>query len=97
MRTHHLPDLLSVLEDDEGGHGADAQFPGDLGDFVDVEFVEAGGGVGVGELDYFGGDDFTRGAPGGHAVDDHEGGIGEGGVVVGFAVGGGVSWEILYR
>ncbi|KAL9008879.1 MAG: hypothetical protein Q9180_009457, partial [Flavoplaca navasiana] len=61
-------------------------FLGDFGDFVNVEFVEAGGGVGVGEFDDFGGDDFAGGAPGGHAVDDHKGGIGHGGVEVGFAM-----------
>lgn len=86
MRPHDLGDLFPVLEEDERGHGADAQFLGDVGHLVDVEFVETGGGVGIGELDDFGGDGFAGGAPGGHAVDDHEGGVGEGGVVVGFAV-----------
>lgn len=89
MRPHDLGDLFPVLEEDKSGHGADAQFLGDVGDLVDVEFVEAGGGVGVGELDDFRGDGFARGAPGSHAVDDHEGGVGQGGVVVGFAVVGG--------
>ena len=98
MRAHHLGDLFPVLEEDKSGHGADAQFLGDVGDLVDVEFVEAGGGVGVGELDDLGGDGFAGGAPGGHAVDDHEGGVGEGGVVVGFAVAGegGVSWNGVF-
>lgn len=43
----------------------------------------------VGHLDDFGGDHFAGAAPGGHAVEDHEAGGGEGGVEVGFAVGGG--------
>jgi hypothetical protein len=34
-------DLGALLEEDEGGHGADAQLLGDVGDFVDVDFVEA--------------------------------------------------------
>lgn len=94
MRAHDLADLLSVLEDHKGRHGADAEFLGDVGDFVDVELVEAGVRVGVGELDDFGGDGFAGGAPGGHAVDDHEGRVGEGFVVGGFA-GEGISLMIL--
>lgn len=89
MRTHHLTYLLPTLEDHKGRHGADAELLGHVGDLVDVELVEAGARVGVGELDDFGGDDFAGAAPGGHAVDDHEGGVGEGGGVVGFAGGWG--------
>lgn len=48
VRADDLPNLLLVLEQEEGGHGADAEVLGDVGDFVDVELVEAGGGVGVG-------------------------------------------------
>ena len=48
VRADDLPNLLLVLEQQEGGHGADAEVLGDVGDFVDVELVEAGGGVGVG-------------------------------------------------
>jgi len=43
--TDNGGDLLAVLEEDEGGHGADAQLLGDLGDLVDVDLVEAGAGV----------------------------------------------------
>ena len=44
-----LADLLAVLEEEESGHGAHAVLLGDLGDLVDVDLVEAGVGVGVGE------------------------------------------------
>lgn len=47
--TDDLGDLLAVLEQDKGGHGADAEFLSDIGDFVNVNLVEAGVGVGVGE------------------------------------------------
>jgi hypothetical protein len=44
-----LADLLAVLEDEEGGHGADGVLLGGLGDLVDVDLEEAGVGVVVGE------------------------------------------------
>ena len=44
-----LLDLLAVLEDEESGHGADGVLLGGLGDLVDVNLVEAGVGVVVGE------------------------------------------------
>lgn len=52
--TDDLADLLAVLEQDEGGHGADAEFLGDLGDLVDIELVEAGVGVRVREPFFWG-------------------------------------------
>lgn len=58
-----LADFLAVLEDDEGGHGADAELLGHVGDLVDVELVEAHGRVLVGELGDDGGDDLARAAP----------------------------------
>jgi hypothetical protein len=45
ISTHNLPDLHAVLEDEEGGHGADAELLRDIGDFVDVELDEVDGGV----------------------------------------------------
>ena len=45
VRAHHLADLLAVLEQHKSGHGADAELLRDVGDVVDVELVEAGGGV----------------------------------------------------
>lgn len=44
-----LTDLLAALEEQEGGHGTDAELLGDVGDLVDVELVELGVGVGLGE------------------------------------------------
>jgi hypothetical protein len=49
VRADDLADLLLVLEEQEGGHGADAELLGDVGDLVDVDLVEARIGVGVGE------------------------------------------------
>jgi hypothetical protein len=43
--TNHLSDLLAVLEEEEGRHGTDAEFLGNIGDFVDVELVKACFGV----------------------------------------------------
>jgi hypothetical protein len=45
VRTHDLTDLLAVLEDQEGGHGANAELLRDIGDFVDVELDEVHVGV----------------------------------------------------
>jgi hypothetical protein len=47
--ANDLADLLAVLEEQESGHGADGLLLGDLGDLVDVDLVEAGVGVVVGE------------------------------------------------
>ena len=33
----NLVDLLAVLEDEEGGHGADSELLGYVGDLIDVE------------------------------------------------------------
>lgn len=38
--TDELGGLLAVLEDDEGGHGADAELLGEVGKGVDVELGE---------------------------------------------------------
>jgi len=70
--TDDLGDLLAILEQDKGGHGADAEFLSDIGDLVDVNLVEAGVGVGVGELDDLRCNDLAGTAPGSEAVEDHE-------------------------
>ena len=44
-----LADLLAVLVEEESGHGAHALLLGDLRDLVDVDLVEAGVGVVLGE------------------------------------------------
>ena len=47
--TDDLGDLVTVLEEQEGGHGADAELLSNVGDLVDVELVEAGVGICAGE------------------------------------------------
>jgi hypothetical protein len=51
VRTHDLLDLLLVLEDQECGHGADAELLRNVGDLVDIELDEMGAGVFLGEPD----------------------------------------------
>lgn len=43
--ANNLANLLTILEEDEGGHGTDAEFLCDIGDLVNVELVEASLGV----------------------------------------------------
>lgn len=90
--TDDLADLFAVLEEHKGGHGADAELLGDVGDLVDVDLVkvdlvlELGR---LGELDDLGGDDLARSAPGREAVDDDElagAGLVDRGLEGGFAV-----------
>lgn len=70
--TDDLLDLVAALEDDEGGHGADADLLGDLGLLVDVDLEEvdllAGGGVR--DLLEDGADGLAGAAPGRPEVDD---------------------------
>ena len=61
--TNHLGDFLAILEDQEGGHGAYTKFLGDIGHFVDIEFVEFDVGEFVGHFDDSGGDHFAGAAP----------------------------------
>jgi hypothetical protein len=49
VRADNLSYLVAVLEQQKGRHGADTEFLSDIGDLIDVDLVEAGGGVGVGE------------------------------------------------
>jgi len=49
VRADDLGKLLAVLEEEEGRHGADAKLLGDVGDHVNIELVEARGGVFGGE------------------------------------------------
>ena len=44
IRTHNLLHLLLVLEDQEGWHGADTELLRDIGNFIDIELDEVGGG-----------------------------------------------------
>lgn len=85
--TNNGSDLLAVLEEDESGHGANAELLGDLGDLVDVDLVEAGAGVGRGHLDDLRGDGLAGTAPGGEEVDDHQGaGLSASGIEVGLSL-----------
>ena len=47
--TNDFSNLVASLEEDEGGHRADTEFLGDIGDLVNVELVEASIGVCAGE------------------------------------------------
>lgn len=49
VRADDLADLAAVLEQQESGHGAHAVLLRGLGDLVDVDLVEARGGVVVRE------------------------------------------------
>jgi hypothetical protein len=40
--AYNLTNLLAVLEENEGRHGTDTKFCRNVGDFIDVELVEAG-------------------------------------------------------
>lgn len=51
VRTHDFLDLLLVLEDQEGGHGADAELLRNFRDVVDIELDEVGVGEVIGEPD----------------------------------------------
>lgn len=67
--TDDLSDALAVLVDVEGGHGADANLGGDVGQLVDVDLVEGDVGVLLAELLDLGGDGLAGTAPGGEEVD----------------------------
>ena len=47
--TDDLGDLVTVLEEKEGGHGADTEFLCNVRNLVDIELVEARVGVCAGE------------------------------------------------
>jgi hypothetical protein len=49
VRAYNLTYLFTILEEEEGRHGADAEFLGDVWNLVDIELVEAGVRVCVGE------------------------------------------------
>ncbi len=85
---HHLPNLLPALKNQKRRHRPNAQLLRNIRHLVDIEFVETGRFfVFLGHVDDGRGDDFAGAAPGGEAVEDHEGGVWEGGAEVGGAVG----------
>ncbi len=51
VRTHDLLDLLLVLEDQERGHGTDAELLRNIRDLVDIELDKVGVGEFLGEPD----------------------------------------------
>lgn len=44
-----LCNLLALLEEEEGGHGADTELLSNVGNLVDIDLVESGVGEGLGE------------------------------------------------
>jgi hypothetical protein len=70
VRTDNIGDLLAVLEEHEGGHGTDTELGGNVGELIDVDLVELGLGVGLGELLNLGGDGLAGTAPRSKAVED---------------------------
>jgi len=82
----NLLDLLTVLEDQEGGHGANAEFLRDVRHLVDINLVEVDAVLVLFFLRHgahFGGNHLARSAPGGEAVDEDDaagGGLLDGGV-----------------
>lgn len=73
---HHLPNLLPALKNQKRRHRPNAQLLRNIRHLVDIEFVETGRFfVFLGHVDDGRGDDFAGAAPGGEAVEDHEGGV----------------------
>lgn len=70
-----LTDLLAVLEQDEGGHGTDAELLGHVRHLVHVDLVEAHVRVLIGQIGNVWRDHFARPAPGGVAVDEQRRGV----------------------
>lgn len=72
VRADDLADLFSVLEEQKGRHGADAELLRDVADLVNVDLEELGLRVLFAELGDLGGDDLAGAAPSGEAVEDDE-------------------------
>jgi len=73
VRANDLTDLVAILEEDEGGHGSDAEFLCHFGYLIDIELVEFSVRVNVGELDDLRRNDLAGTAPYGEAVEDDDG------------------------
>jgi hypothetical protein len=73
VRSNNLLNLLALLEEQEGGHGTDAEFLCDVVDLINVNLVEAGVFKLLGHLGYLGRNDFARTAPGSEAVENDKG------------------------
>ena len=72
IRTHDLPNLLAVLEEQESRHGSDTQLLRYITHFVDVNLEELGLWVLFAESGDLGRDNLARPAPGGETVEDDE-------------------------
>lgn len=70
--THDLLNLLAVLEDHEGGHGANTQLLSNIGNLINVDLVEFGIGVLGSKLLDLGSNDLARAAPGGETIEDDD-------------------------
>lgn len=70
VSADNVADLLTILEEEERGHGAHAQFGGRLGEMVNVDLVELGLGESLAELGHLRGNGLARAAPRGEAVED---------------------------
>ena len=73
--AHHFVNLLSVFEEEESGHGTDAQFLGEIRNLVDIDLVEFGAVlefVTFGEFGYLGSNHLAGTAPNCEAVKHHE-------------------------
>ena len=72
VHTHHLSNLLSILEEQESRHGANAEFLRNVGALVDVKLDKVDVGVLLAPGVDFGGNGFAGAAPFGEGVDDDE-------------------------
>ena len=70
MGTDDLGNLLTLLEQHEGGHGANPELLRHVLDFVDVDFVEFHLWIELAPLLDLGRDGFAWAAPLGEAVED---------------------------
>jgi len=80
--------LLALLEEEEGGHGADAKLLAHVGDLIDVNLdkVDLAVLLLVGEVDKDGGNGLAGTAPGGEGINDDEVMLLQGSVELGLVV-----------
>lgn len=76
VRANNLTNLLSILEEEEGRHSPHTELLCNLGDLIDVDLDELGGGEGLAEFGDLGRNGFAGTAPGGEAVEDDQGVLG---------------------
>lgn len=73
--AYNLCNLLAILEKKERRHGADTELLCDIGYLVYIQLVEARIGIGLGEFDDLGCNNFAGTTPGSEAVKDHKGAL----------------------